>query len=61
MSFTNITQEMRDITDDIMTENLMVLTKMVWVHVKDEMDRVPWCLVWPAEETGGGESSEVSC
>ena len=39
MSFTTATrQEMKQLTDDIATENRMILPKKVWVCIKGEMD-----------------------
>lgn len=38
--FCGVTQEMKDLTDDITTQNLMILPDKVWVCVKGEMDAI---------------------
>jgi hypothetical protein len=37
LAFTDITQEMRDLTDNIVEDQLMILPKTVWGHIKGKM------------------------
>ena len=38
MSHTNVTEDMKILTSDIVTQDLMILPEKVWLRVKVEMD-----------------------